>query len=104
MYSLRTPSEQHDQFYKFRRGDADNINFPGDQRNGSQTYHLVKATHTMHNRRTEIKKNSVLVSTTPVNSFPDQIIDSFADIGTTVRTVTITDVVIEVTERRLSDK
>jgi len=104
VHFLRIPSIQHDQFYKFRRGDADNINFPGDQRNGSQTYHLVKATHTMHNRRTEIKKNSVLVSTTPVNLFPDQMIDNFADIDTTIRTVTITDAAIEVTERRLSDK
>jgi len=79
VYSLRIPSVQHDQFYKFRRGDADNINF-------------------------QIKKNSVLVSTTPVNLFPDQITDSFADIGTTIRTVTITDAAIEVMERRLSDK
>jgi len=65
---------------------------------------LVKATHTTHNRRTEIKKNSVLVSTTPVNLFPDQITDSFADIGTTIRTVTITDAANEVTERCSSDK
>ncbi|XP_018393537.1 PREDICTED: uncharacterized protein LOC108772502 [Cyphomyrmex costatus] len=50
----------------------------------------------MHNRRMEIKKiNSVSVSTTPINLFPDQIIDNFADIGTTIRTATITDAMTE---------
>lgn len=83
----------------------DNINFPDSQRNGSQAYHRqVKATYAMHNRRTEIKKiNSVSESTTPVNLFPDQITD-FADIGTTIRTATITDAVTEVTKRRSRDK
>jgi len=58
----------------------------------------------MHNK-TEIKKiNSVLVSTTPVNLFPDQIIDNFADIDTTIRTATITDAVTEVTEKHSRDK
>jgi len=104
VYSLRIPSVQHNQFYKFRRGDTDNINFPSNQRNGSQAYHRVKATYTMHNR-TEIKKiNSVSVSTTPVNLFPDQITDNFANIGTMIRTATITDTVTEVTERRSRDK
>ncbi|XP_018337459.1 PREDICTED: uncharacterized protein LOC108745656 isoform X2 [Trachymyrmex septentrionalis] len=80
----------------YRRGDTDNINFPGNQRNGSQAYRRqVKVTYAMHNK-TEIKKiNSVLVSTTPVNLFPDQIIDNFADIDTTIRTATITDAVTE---------
>lgn len=96
VYSLRIPSVQHDQFYKFRRADVDNISFPDGQRNGSQTYRPAKATHAMHNKRTEIKKiNSISVSTTPTNLFPDQIVDSFTDIGKN-RT---TDAVTEVTER-----
>ncbi|EGI59742.1 PREDICTED: uncharacterized protein LOC105151629 isoform X2 [Acromyrmex echinatior] len=91
----RIPSVQHNQFYKFRRGDTDNINFPSNQRNGSQAYRRVKATYAMNNR-TEIKKiNFVSISTTPVNLFPDQITDNFADIDTTVRTATITDTVTE---------
>lgn len=92
---------QHDQFYKFRRADVDGINFPGDQRNGSQAYrHPAKATRVMHNERTEIKKtHSVLMSTTPANLFPDQIAESFADIGTS-RTATVTDAATEVTKRR----
>lgn len=100
MYSLRIPSVQHDQFYKFRRGDADNINFLGGQRNGSQTYrqtYPTQATRVMHNKRTEIKKiNSVPMSTTPANLFLDQITDSFADISTN-HTATVIDAVTEVT-------
>lgn len=78
----------------------DNINFPGGQRNGSQTYrHPIKTTHTMHNKRTEIQKiNSVSMSTTPANLFPDQIADSFTDTGKS-HTATTTDAVTEVTER-----
>ncbi|XP_025990327.1 uncharacterized protein LOC105199622 isoform X2 [Solenopsis invicta] len=99
----RIPSVQYDQFYKFRRGDAGHINFPGGQRNSSQTYrHSAKARHDiMHDKRTEIKKiDSVSVSTTPANLFPDQIADSFAYIDTN-RTATITDVV---TENKLNNK
>ncbi|KAL6267411.1 hypothetical protein P5V15_000486 [Pogonomyrmex californicus] len=84
----RIPSIQYDQFYKFRRGDAD-INFPDGQRNDSQAYRRP-ATHMMHNKRTDIKKiNSISVSTTPANLFPVQIADSFADIGKN-RTATMT--------------
>lgn len=97
MHSLRIPSVQHDQFYKFRRGDADNINFLGGQRNGSQTYRPAQATH---DKRAEIKKiNSAWMSTTPANLIPDQIADSFADISTN-RTATIIDVVTEVIKER----
>lgn len=96
---------QHNQFYKFRRGDADNINFPRGQRNSSHAHRPAKATQVMHNRRTEIKRiNSISVSTTPVNLLPDQIADSFTDIGTTIRAATIIDTVTEVKERCLTDK
>ncbi|XP_071576816.1 uncharacterized protein [Temnothorax nylanderi] len=98
----RIPSVQHDQFYKFRRGDADSINFPSGQRNGSQTYRYpAEATRVTHNKRTEIKRiNSIAMSTTPANLFPDQIADSFADTGTS-RTTTVTDTV---TENKLNNK
>ncbi|TGZ45864.1 uncharacterized protein LOC112460468 [Temnothorax curvispinosus] len=98
----RIPSVQHDQFYKFRRGDADSINFPNGQRNGSQTYRYpAEATRVTHNKRMEIKRiNSIAMSTTPANLFPDQIADSFADTGTS-RTTIITDTV---TENKLNNK
>ncbi|XP_011882644.1 PREDICTED: uncharacterized protein LOC105570213 isoform X3 [Vollenhovia emeryi] len=92
----------YDQFYKFRRGGADNIDFPGGQRNGSEAYHHpAKATRVMQNKRTEIEKiNSISVSTTPANLFPDQISDSLSGIGTS-RTVTIVDAA---TENKLNHK
>ncbi|XP_011882643.1 PREDICTED: uncharacterized protein LOC105570213 isoform X2 [Vollenhovia emeryi] len=98
----RIPSVQYDQFYKFRRGGADNIDFPGGQRNGSEAYHHpAKATRVMQNKRTEIEKiNSISVSTTPANLFPDQISDSLSGIGTS-RTVTIVDAA---TENKLNHK
>ncbi|KAL0114045.1 hypothetical protein PUN28_011396 [Cardiocondyla obscurior] len=98
----RIPSVQHDQFYKFRRGDADTISFPTGQLNNSQTYRdPTKATHVMNNKKTEIKKiNSFSVSTAPTNLFPDQIADSFMDIDTTHITM-ITDTE---TEDKLNNK
>ncbi|XP_012526092.1 uncharacterized protein LOC105830917 isoform X2 [Monomorium pharaonis] len=99
----RDQSLQNDQFYKFRRGDdTDHINFPSGQRNSSQTYRRpAKGTHMMYNKRIKIKNiDSVLVSTTPVNLFPDQIADSFVDVSTN-HTAMITEAV---TENKLNNK
>lgn len=81
MCPLRIPSVQHDQFYKFRRGD---ITSPDDQRNSSQTYgrYPIKATYAMDDKKIEIKKiNSVTMSTTLSNSLPEQIAENFTEIS-----------------------
>jgi len=77
LISLRIPSVQYDQLYKFRRSDADNANFPDDQQNGSETHHHpVKVTYAMDDKKTEIKKiNSISPTTPAADLFRDQITD-----------------------------
>ncbi|GAB1869128.1 hypothetical protein CAJAP_10207 [Camponotus japonicus] len=97
----RIPSVQHDQFYKFRRG---NINSPDDQRNNSQTYgrYLVKTTYAMDDReRMEIKKmHSVTMSTTLPNLSSEQNTENFTEISKNRATIESD---ISITENKLNN-
>ncbi|XP_014470908.1 PREDICTED: uncharacterized protein LOC106742469 isoform X1 [Dinoponera quadriceps] len=78
----RIPSVQPDQFYKFRRGDADNHGFL--ERNSSRASRrpVVKVAHATDRKIAEIKgTHSVPESITASYLFPVQIADAYADMA-----------------------
>ncbi|XP_032664477.1 uncharacterized protein LOC116841069 [Odontomachus brunneus] len=80
----RIPSLQQDQFYKFRRGHADNHGFPDNPRNDSRVSSrrpVVKAVHATDDRIIPEMKRiyPVAESTTTSYLFPVQIADIYSD-------------------------
>lgn len=79
---FRIPSLQQDQFYKFRRGHADNHGFPDNPRNGSRVsrHPVVKPAHATDDRIPEMKRiYPVAESSTASYLFPVQIADVYSD-------------------------